>query len=186
MQRQLRDVLLAYGKWIESFVEAGWQPHHVVFMFNPLSGSNAARWAQMSRGIEEVYGKILTRTHRVPNAARNRDRLPVLIAVPDFPVYKRDRDKLTDIKLNDGHHAHAIWVMPPVSRMQARGEDLSGHFLNYGNRYTGKGRALQRIRSERIYTRPAYVTDYAFKAIKTDRAADSDIIVLPRTRSEVH
>lgn len=174
-----KDILEAYATWVEDLITSGWDPHFVTFMFNPLPGTTAGKWQQMQREIDRVYGRILSRTYRVPNAKKYDGRRPILIVAPDFPVFKYDRDHLVDIKINDGQHAHGLWLMPPWSRMK---EDLSGHFLNYGHRYVGQGHGLGRIHSEKITHDPGRVVDYALKSVKHGRVSDEHIEIWPRGR----
>lgn len=177
-----KQLIEGYIQWIEERMEAGFEPHLITFMFNPMPGAGEARWAQMTREIDKVYGRVLSRTFRVPDAEKNQPLRPLLIVAPDFPIFRRDRDRLTDIVVNDGLHAHGIWLMPLESRM--RPQHLSGHFLNFQERYAGPGKAFARINSEPITHHTARAVDYALKGIKTGRLAPTDIAVWPRSRWE--
>jgi len=145
------DSLSAYGEWVEELIDSGMKAHFVTFMFNPLSGGVQVKRARMEEAITETYRRILTRTVRYPKAIKNRNRLPILIAAFDLPVFKYDKDHLADIAINDGLHVHGIWLMPPKTRLEG---DLSGEFLSRQFRYAGPGRQIRRIVSERIDETP--------------------------------
>jgi hypothetical protein len=142
-----RKTVEGYTQWVNEKIAEGYDPHLVTFMFHPMPGNQDARWLEMTRIINRVYGRVLSKTFRVPNAAKNQPFMPVLIMFPDFPIYKRDKDHIVDIVVNDGQHAQGMGLMPPNSRLEG---NLSGHFLNHGEKYVRSYPGLQRIHSVRI------------------------------------
>jgi hypothetical protein len=76
---------------------------------------------------------------------------------------------------------HGIGLMPPVSRMK---EGLDRHFVREQGLYVRAG-GLMRVHAEKITSRPGYVTEYAFKALRSGRADFDDLVILPRPRDQV-
>jgi hypothetical protein len=176
-----RKTVEGYTQWVNDKIAEGYDPHFVTFMFHQIPGNQDARWLEMTRIIDQVYGRVLSKTFRVPNAAKNQPFMPVLIMFPDFPIYKRDKDHFVDISVNDGQHAQGMGLMPPNSRLE---ENLSGHFLNHGEKYVRSYPSLQRIHSVRIEETPEKVVRYMFKAMEANRASPDDIAIWPRARTE--
>jgi hypothetical protein len=42
-----------------------------------------------------------------------------------------------------------------------------------------------RVHAERIMSRPAYVTEYAFKSLRNGRADFDELVILPRPKDQV-
>src|SRR3954447_20237115 len=91
----------SYATWASEHVEDGWDPYLVTFMFNHVPGSRAGVLRQMQRELERVYAISLTRVIRKPWCEAEQNRLPILIACPDFPVPKRGKQCLHDVTVND-------------------------------------------------------------------------------------
>lgn len=176
-----QSYLEAYGDWVEQLIGEGRKPHFSTFMFNSLGGNGVSRQDQMANAIQAMYSRIATRVCRNPRTAPV-ERLPILIAAPDFPVYTGMRHHLRDVQINDGLHMHGIWLMPERTRLEGH---ISGEFLNYGYRYAGPNRPIQRIVSDHLYDNPKGVTDYLLKSVKRQRVDLDRILVLPRSRTEL-
>ena len=78
--------------------------------------------------------------------------------------------------VNDGRHIHAIGLNPPQSRLKT---DLGNHFAAHQDLYVRQGFPLSRIEAKRIDTNPAYVAEYAFKALQRGRVDFDQVIDLP-------
>jgi hypothetical protein len=85
-----------------------------------------------------------------------KGKLPIWIAVPDFPVPKGKRQSLDAVTVNHGRHIHALALIPPWSRM---GMGLDEHFQQHQELYLGAARKLRRIDVQPITHDPAYVAD---------------------------
>jgi hypothetical protein len=177
-----RDVVAGYGDLVRSRIDLGWSASLMSFMFRALPGGPAAVVQQMRREIEHVFTKFLTRVTRRPCSPASADRLPVLIASPDLPVFKREKRPLHDIAVNNGLHAHGILLLPPVSRLRVPAGE---HFRENQSAYADPRSMLDRIDVRAIDSNPEVVTDYALKALKSGRVDLDDLILLPRSVSEL-
>jgi hypothetical protein len=104
-----------------------------------------------------------------------------MILFPDLPVYKRQRDKsIEDVSINNGLHYGGVAVTPPHSRFKST---LDIYFEDYQETYTSE--KLERIHVTPVTWDPAGVTDYVTKTYKRNRVSDADIIILPKSTSEL-
>lgn len=177
-----RDLVAGYGDLVRSRIELGWSASLMSFMFKHLPGGPAAVVQQMRREIEHVFTKFLTRVTRRPCSPASADRLPILIASPDRPVFKREKRSLRDVIVNGGLHAHGILLLPPVSRLRVPAEE---YFRENQSAYVDAASTLDRIDVRAIDMNPEIATDYALKALKTGRTDFDDLILLPRSVSEL-
>jgi hypothetical protein len=83
--------------------------------------------------------------------------------------------QLVNVSLNEGLHYGGIVLAPPVSRLRC---SLDEHFRYVSDK-------LERIHAEPITNNATYVMDYAAKTYKRGRVSDEDIIILPKSRSEL-
>jgi hypothetical protein len=103
-----------------------------------------------------------------------------MMLFPDLPVYKRAKKSIQDASINDGLHYRGIALTSPISRWQT---SLDDHFTDDQEKYLSK-------KLERIFVKPVahaheYVTVYVMKNIKKGHVSDDDIVILPRTISEL-
>jgi hypothetical protein len=149
--KQFKSVITkAFGKWIEEYIDKGWQCYLTTFMFNPLFGSPDGIVRQMSAEVERVYSTLLTRVVRNPRSPKVKGSLPILIGFPDLPVFKHNKGRLQDVVINDGLHYHAMVLLPPRSRLK---ESLERHFERFEDIYLGKIKTKKvagRLRSKRV------------------------------------
>jgi hypothetical protein len=171
-----------YGKWVQEKLDQGWDAYFLSFMFNQLHGSKSSKLNQMKREIDRVYATMLSRIVRCPMSAKNAGRLPIWIGCPDFPVPKHQKQSLRDVTINDGLHYHAICLFPPDSRLR---ESLEDHVAEYQELYKGKAGNVRELHVRQIANSPKYVVDYTLKSIKRGRVSDAEIIILPRSRTEL-
>jgi len=173
-----------YGELVQKYIDEGFRAYLVTFMFRPLAGSmnRKAILVQMNNEVQRVYSTFITRVVRNPRSPASGDRLPILIACPDFPVPKRQKQPLADLTINDGLHCHGVLLVPTHSRLKG---GVRKHFGLHRALYLGDRRRLKRIHLKRITHRPAYVTEYAFKTFKRGKVDADDILVLPRARREL-
>ena len=98
--------------------------------------------------------------------------------VPDFKGNSAKR--LREVSVNDGLHFHGVMLVKAESRLNT---DLDEHFS--ANKTLYQTSKLYRIDIQKIDDDPIFVTDYAGKALKTQRFSMDDLLVLPRTIREV-
>ncbi|MCJ2084179.1 hypothetical protein [Methylobacterium sp. J-090] len=136
----------------------------------------------MEREIERVYATLVTRVVRKPTAPPSAGRLPVWLCCRDMPVFKHQKQCLSDVLVNDGLHQHAAAFQPPVSRL---GVDLVTHFEECRDLYVRRGLPLIRIDVQPITHDIGAVMDYVRKQIGRGMTGEDAMLILPRGRSEM-
>jgi hypothetical protein len=171
-----------YAAWVADYVEKGWDPYILSFTFQQVPGSRASVLKQMQRDVVRVYAISLTRIVRKPRHNAEQGRLPLWLAVPDLPVPKRQKLSLRDATLNDGLHYQGIALIPPGSRLK---DGLDVHFRHHQSLYVRPKQPLARLRADPIIKDPGYVTEYVLKSLMRQRFSLDEVLILPRSRSEL-
>jgi len=174
------ELVKGYQQWVTQYTDEGWKPYEVSFMFNQLPGSQRAILEQMKQEIYGINSKLVTRFHRDPRSPAAFEHLPRMMLFPDLPVFKHAKKGIDDVALNDGLHYGGIALIPPVSRCR---KDLKELFANDLSKYVVG--SLNRVHVEPVTHTEDYVTDYVMKTLKRGRLSRDDILVLPRTVSEL-
>lgn len=157
-----------------------WRPYYINFMFEPLPGMQKVVLAQMERALEKFYGRFCTRFDRTPRAITSQLRIPHFVLVPDKPTWKREKASLRDVSINAGGiHYNGLMMIPRKSRFHGCVID---HLQEKQPVYARHG--ISRIHAEPIHDASG-IADYACKTIKWNRASEEDIIMLPRSVSEL-
>jgi hypothetical protein len=169
-----------HGNWVQQQIDEGWDAYLFTFLFNQLLGSMRAKSQQMEQEIVRWYGRLATRTVRKPRSPTWAPLLPKGIFVPDLPVFKKSKQDLRDVVINDGLHVHGIVVANRLGRIS---EPLDVHFAEKLDEYlTGN---LRHIDVEHITHMAKYVTEYGMKGLKRPNFSPDNILVLPRTLREL-
>ncbi len=184
-RRAINDALAGYSQLAIDRIGEGWHPYLATLKFAPLPGKPEAVIAQMKAEAELVYKKLLTRVVRRPLSARSRTLLPIMVAVPDAPVGKRDKP-LVDVVVNGGLHLHGLLLVPPVSRLPV---GVDEHFRQRQASYVGDQRRLRCVDVRPIDRDLPRVIDYLMKSLRRRRFASrdvlDDVLVLPRAVQEM-
>ena len=95
---------------------------------------------------------------------------------------KRAKLASADVTLNDGIHFHGVLVVPPRSRLTTT---VEAHFRDQQRLYV-----LDRTRLDRLHVLPVdrnldNVVRYALKGLARGRLPYDDIVILPRSISEL-
>ncbi|WP_292532183.1 hypothetical protein [Methylocystis sp.] len=168
--------------FVEKHVSRGWTPYLLTFQFREIGGPRQQVAHEMEKDVERVFATFLTRVVRNPTSRRSVGKLPIWIASPDYPVRKNDKQPVGDFCINDGRHIQGICLMPPKSRLK---EPLNEHFEEYATLYVRAPFPLVLIDAEPITKTSGKATDYTLKALKSGRATNDEIVVLPRALTEV-
>ncbi len=177
----VHNLIDAYSKWLQGYVdEKGWNPFLMTFMYKPLKGHTEAISHQMKDEVDRVYSTFITRIVRNPNSKHQKHLRPILVAVPDRPVAKYEKQRIKDITINNGRHMHGILVVPWDCRLK---RDVRAHFDKYNKLYV-KNRLL-RLDVHPIHSGLGDVVDYAFKSIKSRKVDCDDILIFPKAQTEV-
>ncbi len=176
------ELVKSWSNYVEEYVREGWSAYLLTFQFRDIGGSPQHVGREMEKELERVYAKLLTRIVRRPHSWTNINRLPKWIACPDFPVRKLEKTPVGDFCVNGGRHIHAICLIPPKSRL---GTPLDEHFEDNASLYIRPRLPLVRLHAKPITETPGNATDYVLKALKSGRALNDDVLVLPRSADEV-
>jgi hypothetical protein len=169
-----------YGHWVQQQIDDGWDAYLFSFMFSQLPGSLETKAQQMEREVVRWYGRLATRTVRKPRSPQWAPLLPKGIFVPDLPVFKKSKQDLRDVVINDGLHMHGIVVATRLTRIS---EPLDVHFAERLEEYlTGN---LRHIDVEHITHMAKYVTGYGMKGLKRPTFSPDNILILPKTLGEL-
>ncbi len=167
------------AQWMNELVSRGWDLYYVNFMFEPFLGPTAEMVPYMQRGIRKFYGRFCTEFVRNGRALSELHRMPKLWLFPDLPVPKHEKKSLREVNINGGLHYNGPLLIPPVSRFQ---ECPIKHFAENQHKYARYG-------IERIHIMPggdiSDLADYAAKNIKNHRANEADIMLFPRSVTEL-
>ncbi len=177
-----RELVKSWSSYVEEHVREGWTAYLLTFQFREIGGSAQHVGREMEKELERVYAKLLTRIVRRPHSWMNTNRLPKWIACPDFPVRKLEKTPVGDFCVNGGRHIHAICLIPPKSRL---GTPLDEHFEDNASLYIRPRLPLVRLHAKPITETPGNATDYVLTALKSGRALNDDVLVLPRSADEV-
>jgi len=167
--------------WMHEGMSNGWRPYYVNFMFESLRGSTAGIIAQMHKAIcDGFYSRFCTSFVRNPRSKSAQERMPRLLLFPDRPVWKHEKHSLRELTINSGGlHFNGPMLIPPISRL--RGSVIT-HMKENESRYCRRG--ICRIHVKRI-DNVSGVIDYAVKTLKWYRADSDDILILPKSPSEL-
>jgi hypothetical protein len=152
------------------------------FMFKPLGRNDKGISSRMADEVERVYATFLTRVIRNPRAEYFKGHLPILLALPDRPIYKQEKHSVESVRVNNGLHMHGILAVPPYTRLKT---DVVSHFEENSSTYLGD--RLFRIDIKPIKLKKAdifTVVDYQFKSLKNSAASWDDVILFPKAAGE--
>lgn len=175
-------IIRGYSDMVQEYLDAGWHGYLLTFMFDDLGGPPKAVKSFMSKEVEWVYKRHVSRVVRKPRAVSQARKLPVWILCPDYPVPKKSKNSVSDVALNDGLHIGGIALLPPVSRLDT---GLDTHFASNADTYTRLGTNLRRIGAKPILETPRRAVDYSFKALRRGRVTYDDILLLPVSPDEL-
>ena len=176
----VKQLISAYGKRAREHLDSGGSGYLMSFLFNRTGGSEKEMNRVMKSEIEGLYASLLTRLIRRPHSPGAIK--PVLIASPDWPVYKKRKTLLSEITTNNGLHHHGILLVAPVDRHYRLKIPVEQHFADQQDYYTRD----QKLRSVEARQFPAedagIVVDYVLKGLKANRLDDDEtLLILPTT-----
>jgi hypothetical protein len=169
-----------YVIWLHQMLDEGWEPYLCTFVFHALGGSSVQKREQIRNQITKWYGRLATRTVHDPRSPKQALLLPKGIFVPDLPVFKRLKQSLKDAAVNEGLHMHGIMIANRGGRIA---EPLNVHTERNLDKYLVDN--IRHIDIRPITDDLAHVVDYALKGLKRPTFSPDDILVLPRTVSEL-
>ncbi|MCJ2019440.1 hypothetical protein MKK84_18695 [Methylobacterium sp. E-065] len=183
-----RQMVEAYSAWIDNLItEQFWQGWMVTFMFEEMHLSEAGTKAIMQKEVNAFFRKLCTRFHRKPTSAAAYQVIPRLIGCPDFPVFKHAKEGFRLTAPNHGLHYGSVLIHPLMaySRACRLKEPLDRHVEENKLTYCNKKSRIDRIDLEPIFATPGAATRYTLKALENSRIGMDEVLILPRSRSEL-
>jgi hypothetical protein len=177
----VQQLLQAYGQWVHDHIAYGWHGYFLSFMFCQIPESDDKRMEKMKKHLGWFYGRLAKNS--VPKASHPiwSEFLPKAVLAPDFPVPKRSKVRLRDVTINDGLHWHGLMLVNPLAPKLSGNLDV--HIKENWRKYLVA--SLRTIGVEPITHDPVYVTGYGMKALKRRSFSEDEILIFPRTLSEL-
>jgi hypothetical protein len=135
----------------------------------------------MKKHLEWFYGRLAKASVPKPSIEKWSRFLPRVILAPDLPVLKHARGSLRDVTMNDGIHWHGLAMVHPSTPKLCEGLDL--HIQKNLSRYLVG--SIREIDIEPITHTPQKVTGYGLKGLKRSLFSDDDVLIFPRSISEL-
>jgi hypothetical protein len=174
--------IISYDAMIVDRVTRGWQPYFLNFMFRIMPRKLPVKKRIMTDEVQRAYSILTTNVVRKPKSPSWNAWLPFFLGCPDLPVAKNKKVSPWEPVINDGWHFNGCLILPPPDRCRIRGQ-LQLHFNELKKAYCPRDRKLHRIYAEPLAT--PMVADYTLKQYKRGNVAFDDILILPRSRSEI-
>jgi hypothetical protein len=109
-----KQIVSAYDLLVQEIIEKeDAEPYYVNFMFHQLRGRQSVQIEQAWQEVIRFHDLLKRHVVRKPTAPRLRDLVPVLIGVPDLPVWKHKKVPIRNLQVNNGLHFNAVVLMPP-------------------------------------------------------------------------
>ena len=162
-------------------VDQGWEAAILTFMFNQMPGNREAIRRSQESEVEKAYARFVLRVVRRPLSPAAWAYLPIWIGAPDLPVWKREKQSLRDVSVNDGQHVQLATVTPPKRRFPG---DFRTFVMENQQLFVGDGPCC-RVHAEPITHDMTRVMEYIVKSIDRRLFGEDTLIVLPRSSSEV-
>lgn len=181
---EINRYIAGIGKWVNDYIspKRGFEPYLISFMFKLALLKSGSIDQQMRDEISRVYARFLTECIRYPWSEHNRHNRPILIACPDWPVWKRNKKDQLHFLPWEGVHWSSILLVPPWNKLKVGVKD---HFETTKRKsYIRAGLPLSRIHVEHISYQPALATEYVLKSLRLRRCTRDDLLILPFSESE--
>jgi hypothetical protein len=173
-------LLQSYGQWIHEHMAHRWNGYLFSFMFDQLQGSDHGRMEEMKKQLGWFYGRLAKASVPKASSPKWSPFLPKAALVPDFPVFKHSKQRLS-VRMNNRLHWHglvlATWLAPKLR------ESLDVHIKEDLGKYLVGN--IRRIDIKPITHDVEYVTGYGMKSLKSSRVSGDDILIFPRSVSEL-
>lgn len=176
----LKLQLNAYISWFEQMLGDGRDGYLASVTFHSIGGSPEVRIRQMQSDLIAMYGRLAKRVVRNPSKSSKKNELPTAVFFPDSGYYSHSRRGSRDVWVNDGLHMHGYMAAMPTARCP---ETLDIHFEERRDLYR-VGR-IRQIDVRHVEYDEDYVADYALKALKRGRHSIDDVLILPRSGTEL-
>lgn len=172
----------AWEDWAEEKFKKGCDLTHLSFMFKPQGASERAIVEGMKREVETFYRLLVSRFNKWPTKAARTMYNPSLIWFPDRPDAKSKRVPVEVAKINGGLHGHGLLIA--FYRPQTNGYN-NGWDVIHRDQAVFCRNGIANIDANKVTHNPRWVASYASKSIRAGFFKDEDVLVFPRTLSEL-
>ncbi len=179
LPRNIQDEIDACGDMIANHIEDGWTPYLLTLMFWPIPGNAAYRFEVMKDETTRAYSIFVKRAGRHFRSSESRAKMSRWFMLPDFPIFKYEKQRLSVVTINDGQHIQGIKLFHPEHRLK---KSPTYEFKDERHRYIWPDRRLKLIDAKLIDQTPHKAVDYICKALKTGRASRDQLFILPNDR----
>jgi hypothetical protein len=177
----IQQLLQAYGQWVHDHIAYGCHGYLLSFMFCQIKESDEKRMLEMRKHLGWFYGRLAKASVPKASSPKWSGFLPKAVLAPDFPVPKNSKQKLRDVTINDGLHWHGLILVNPFA-LKLPG-NLDVHIKENWKKYLVG--SIRKISVEPITHDPVYVTGYGMKGLKRRSFFEDEILIFPRTVSEL-
>lgn len=160
-------------------IEQGWHPSLLTLALKPLQDKRSLPLDVIGTCLGQFYSLVLTRLIHHPRRG-SVARLPFMVGMPDLPVFKHCKVSAV-ATMNDGLHAHAIFLTPPFSR---NGGSLAAVLGEHGDLIMDICH-LTSVDCRDITDTPDKATSYVLKSLDLNRFDGDSIWIFPKSSSEV-
>ncbi|MGO6819812.1 hypothetical protein ACCS67_33990 [Rhizobium brockwellii] len=172
--------LAAAAEMIETRVDEGFEPSMLTLMFKDMKGSEASRRRLMTKVATDIYSDLLPRLIKRIKS-KTLMELPFFLGCVDWPVPKKHFKGLDGIHHNDGMHFGGLYLVPPIARTASNLMDI----VERSRPVLMRSGLLTAIHVEPVSFNPEKATRYVLKSLERFRISNEEVLVLPRTRSEM-
>ncbi|WEK04743.1 MAG: hypothetical protein P0Y65_00340 [Candidatus Devosia phytovorans] len=176
--RYENTAIAAYQQMIRERIEQGWHPSLLTFTFNPMPDNRALPPEAIGKSLAQFYSLCLTRLIHHPHRGPITN-LPLMVGMPDLPLFKHRKISVV-ATINDGLHAHAVFLKPIRTR---NGRTLASTLEENGNLFKDACH-LMSIHCADIKETPGKAVAYVLKSLDLKRFPGDDIWIFPKSRSE--
>ena len=178
----IQQLLQAYGQWVHDHTAYGWRGYLFSFMFSQINDPDDKKLDEMKKHLGWFYGRLAKNSVPKASSPKWSGFLPKVILAPDFPVPKKSKKQtLRDVTINNGLHWHALVMVNPFAPKLPGNLDV--HISQNLRKYLVG--SIRKIGVEPITHDPAYVTGYGMKGLKRRSFFQDEILIFPRTVSEL-
>jgi hypothetical protein len=178
---QVQRIIHSYADWLNEYIDYGWQSYLLTFMFDQLPGSDASRMTTMKTHLEWFYGRLAKASVPRPSNEKWSRFVPRGLLAPDLPIVKHSKALLRDVTVNNGIHWHGLAMVHPMTPNLRECLDL--HIRKNISTYLVG--SIREINIGAITHRAKGVTRYGLKGIKRSLFSNDDVLIFPRSISEL-
>jgi len=135
----------------------------------------------MKKHLGWFYGRLAKASVPKASSPKWSPFLPQAVLAPDLPVPKRSKVQLRDVTINNGLHWHGLIMVNPLAPKLPGNLDV--HINENRSKYLVG--SIRKIGVEPITHDPVYVTGYGMKGLKRRSFFEDEILIFPRTVSEL-